>query len=72
MFVRSNARIRTDFPTIQEKPQNFPNMDKGLHIHIGTLPNTLFAGAITPLEVFLVDGHNSVATGYSMQTATIL
>lgn len=36
-------------------------MEKGLRIHIGSIPSTLFPGTITSLELFLVDSHNNVA-----------
>lgn len=41
-------------------------MEKGLRIHIGSIPSTLFPGTITSLELFLVDSHNNVAAKYCL------
>ncbi len=39
-------------------------MERRLRIHIGKLPNSLFVGVPVPLEVFLIDEHDCVYSGY--------
>lgn len=54
------------FPAISRKTPENSNMEKGLRIHIGSIPSTLFPGTITSLELFLVDSHNNVAAKYCL------
>lgn len=51
-------------------PRNFSElsklkrMERRLRIHIGKLPSSLFVGVPVPLEVFLIDEHDCVYSGY--------
>ena len=39
-------------------------MDRRLRIHVGKLSSSLFVGVPVPLEVFLIDEHDCVYSGY--------